>query len=38
MMSRLNVFVMGIASPFVSWGDVNISGTEHKKKLKFSIM
>ena len=36
-MSYLNGFVMCRASPYVLWGDVNISFTEHNSKLKFSM-
>ena len=36
-MSGLNGFVTRRASPYVQWADVHISGTEHNRKLKFSM-
>ena len=36
-MSHLNGFVMCKANLYVLWGDAYISGTEHYRKLKFSM-
>ena len=37
VLSRLNGSVTFKTSPYVQWGDVYILGTEHNRKLKFSM-
>ena len=37
ILSCLNGFVTCRASPYVQWEDLYISGTQHNRKLKFSM-